>query len=77
MIACEVVWAEVAAAFPSSIEAEDAMALLGVRFSPLDASTALAAGKARKSYRRQGESRQRVIADFLIGAHASPRPSGS
>lgn len=70
LIACEVVWAEVAAWFPSSAEAEEAMQQLGVRFSPMDAPTALAAGAIWKTYRLQGGLRSRVIADFLVGAHS-------
>ena len=70
LIACDVVWAEVAAWFPSSAEAEATMQQLGVRFSPIDAPTALAAGAIWETYRRKGGLRSRVTADFLIGAHA-------
>ena len=70
LIACEVVWAEVAAWFPSSRETEERMQQLDVRFSPIDAPTALAAGAIWKTYRLQGGLRSRVIADFLIAAHA-------
>jgi predicted nucleic acid-binding protein len=44
---------------------------LGVTFSALEASAAQAAGAAWLAYRRAGGTRDRVIADFLIGAHAS------
>jgi predicted nucleic acid-binding protein len=70
LIACEIVWAEVAAAFPSLDAAATAMSALGVRFSAIDADVALSAGGAWSAYRAAGGRRQRVIADFLIAAHA-------
>jgi predicted nucleic acid-binding protein len=73
LIACDVVWAEVAAAFDSPEAAADALDGLGLRYSPTDAPAAQAAGTAWCAYRRQGGSRQRVIADFLVGAHARAR----
>ncbi|MGH2557206.1 MAG: PIN domain-containing protein [Actinomycetota bacterium] len=71
LIACDVVWAEVAASFRSADAVEDAMERLGVGFSSLAMSSALAAGAAWARYRRRGGRRDRVIADFLIGAHAT------
>lgn len=70
LIASDVVWAEVAAAFPSPGGAGEAMERLGVAFSALDAGAAALAGTAWRSYRRGGGERLRVIADFLVGAHA-------
>jgi predicted nucleic acid-binding protein len=46
------------------------MRALGIEFDPITAPTALAAAAAWKSYRARGGKRQRVVADFLIGAHA-------
>jgi predicted nucleic acid-binding protein len=69
-VACEIVWAEVAAAFGSSDEARDAMHRLTVDFSPMDASAAMAAGTEFRDYRKRGGARARMVADFLIGAHA-------
>jgi predicted nucleic acid-binding protein len=71
LIACDVVWAEVAAAFPATADAAAAMDRLGVRFAPLDAATAAGSGLAWRSYRRGGGARSRILADFLIGAHAT------
>jgi predicted nucleic acid-binding protein len=71
LAACEVVWAEVAAAFPDAPAAQTALDRLGVSFSALDLPAALAAGKAWAEYRARGGTRDRVIADFLIAAHAS------
>lgn len=73
LVACAVVWAEVAAGFDGEREAEAAMRRLGVGFSELDAEAALLAGGSWRAYRRSGGARDRVIPDFLIGAHASAR----
>jgi predicted nucleic acid-binding protein len=73
LIACEIVWSEVGASFPSSSAAEDALKRLHVDFSPIDAASALAAGSAFRDYRRAGGARERVVPDFLIGAHARAR----
>lgn len=71
VIACDVVWAETASFFPSGEAATVAFADLEVEFSAIDAVAATAAGAAWKAYRlRGGERRERVVADFLIGAHA-------
>lgn len=63
------VWAEVASFFPSEAAAETAMKSLGVEFDGIALRTALTAATAWKAYRARGGKRQRVAADFLIGAH--------
>lgn len=70
VIACDVVWAETGASFPTPAAAATALARLRIDFSPLDASTSLAVGVSWRRYRETGGRRERVIADFLIGAHA-------
>ena len=69
--ACDVVWVELGAFFGSGEEIGDAMRGLGVEFDALSIDAALRAGASWKRYRERGGSRDRVIADFLIGAHAS------
>lgn len=71
VLACSVVWAETSAFFLTPESAEAAMTTLGAAFSPLERRSADRAGEAWRSYRTRGGSRQRVVADFLIGAHAS------
>ena len=70
LVACEVVWTEVATFFPSPGAARTAMEHVGSDFSPITLEAALEASKAWKAYRKQGGQRTRVAADFLIGAHA-------
>lgn len=73
VVACEVVWAEISGSFPATSDAARAMDVLGIDFSGIDAAAALTAGAAWNAYRKRGGRRQRVIADFLIGAHAMER----
>ncbi len=70
LVACDIVWAEIAAAFSSGDKAARALGNLGLTFSALSPGAALAAGEAWRSYRRRGGSRALMVADFLIGAHA-------
>jgi hypothetical protein len=71
LVACDVVWAEVSAAFPDEHAAARALDRLGIDFDPLDRAGALAAGSAWRSYRQQGGRRDRVVSDFLIAGHAA------
>ncbi|MGH7411122.1 MAG: type II toxin-antitoxin system VapC family toxin [Candidatus Methylomirabilis sp.] len=70
LVACEVVWAEVGSFFPTAEATQDAMSRLGIEYSPMELGTALAAGGVWKLYRSRGGQRERMVADFLIGAHA-------
>jgi predicted nucleic acid-binding protein len=70
LIACDVVWTETATMFPSQKKFLEAMDILGVVFSSLTKPTTLVAAHAWRDYRASGGKRERVIADFLIGAHA-------
>lgn len=70
VVACDVVWAEIAAWFSSTDRAGEAMQRLGVGFSPLERASAVGAGAAWRHYRRAGGRRNRVVADFLIAGHA-------
>ena len=69
--ACDIVWSEVAATFGYTAAAEDAMRRLGVGFGRIELATASAAGAAWRSYRQTGGTRDRLVTDFLVGAHAS------
>lgn len=70
LLVSDVVWAETAAAFPVPDAAEGAITALGVTFSASIRDTASAAGVAWRTYRLAGGPRTRVVADFLVGAHA-------
>ncbi len=72
MVACPVVWAEVRAVFARQSEM-DALIDAGIEFDPFDRETSETAGRLWRAYRRRGGRRTRLIADFLVAAHAQVR----
>jgi predicted nucleic acid-binding protein len=73
LVACEIVWAEIAAAFADPAVAQRALEAIPVTFSEIDMQSAARAGAAWRAYRQRGGTRERIISDFLIGAHAVRR----
>ncbi len=71
LVACEVVWAEVEAAFADHAAARRALDAVPVAFEPTTLAAAERAGEAWRAYRRAGGPRDRLITDFLVGAHAA------
>ena len=70
VIVCDVVYAELVPAFANRTSLDDALRDIGATLSPIDSAIAYEAGLRWKRYRSAGGPRQRVITDFLIGAHA-------
>jgi predicted nucleic acid-binding protein len=70
VVICGTVLAEVA----SRIEPEDALldslAELGINFSAMNEQSAVRAGIMQRRYRMRGGPRERIVADFMVGAHA-------
>ena len=73
MVICPVVWAEVGAFFPETDRMRTAMNGAGILFDPFDERTAGLAAERWRDYRRRGGRRTRLIADFLVAAHAQIR----
>jgi len=70
LVASDVVWAETATVFGDAGRFRDAMNKLPAAFSPLTEEAATKAAQAWRRYRAGGGRRDRIAADFLIGAHA-------
>ena len=70
IIVSDVVYAELVPAFRDRAALDSALLELGATLSPIDSSIAFEAGLRWKRYRATGGPRNRIIADFLIGAHA-------
>ena len=67
---CDVVYAELVPAFESRDALDSALSAIGAMVSPIDTDIAYTAGLRWGQYRRAGGPRTRILADFLIGAHA-------
>ncbi|MDE2716094.1 MAG: type II toxin-antitoxin system VapC family toxin [Chloroflexota bacterium] len=70
IIVSDVVYAELVPSFRDRTALDSALLELGATLSPIDSSIAYEAGLRWKRYRAAGGPRNRIIADFLIGAHA-------
>lgn len=73
LIACDLVWAEVAAAFEDAPAVVRAMDGLEIGYDGVDQETALAAGLAWARRRAAGGAHRRIVPDLIIGAHAAAR----
>lgn len=74
LVACDVVWGELRAHFPGEEAFTEAARTLQLRFDPLLPEAAAMAGRLWRESRRSAKGsrapRERIVADFLIGAHA-------
>ncbi|MCB1552948.1 MAG: PIN domain-containing protein [Xanthomonadales bacterium] len=70
VVVCEAVVAEVQALLDTSVSLVEILASIGIRFEPVREAAAIRAGLMHRRYRGRGGSRERVTADFLVGAHA-------
>ena len=70
LIVNEIVYAELAPQFDSRKLLNDVLGKLGIQMVVADTEIAFSAGETWKTYRKTGGKRDRIIADFLIGAHA-------
>ena len=70
LVVCDIVWGELSSAFDDVDEGRGVLDHFGVTFSPRSPASAERAGRSWRAYRRAGGPRERMIADFLIAAHA-------
>ena len=71
VVACEVVWAEVATAYADRIDKVlEALSQAGINFLPMTEAAAVKSAEYWHSYRRRSGKGGRIVADFLIGGHA-------
>ena len=71
VIVCDLVYAELVPAFTAKASLDNALREIGAALSPINSSIAYEAGLRWKLYRESGGPRNRIIIDFLIGAHAA------
>jgi predicted nucleic acid-binding protein len=70
LVICDIVYAELAPQFGDRRNLDRALTTINVSCSSLDPGTAFLAGQRWSEYIRAGGKRERIITDFLIGAHA-------
>lgn len=70
VVVCDAVVAEVQAVLDTSVSLMDTLASLGIRYAPTLEAAAMRAGHMNRRFRTRGGRGERVVADFLIGAHA-------
>ena len=70
ILVCDVVYAELVPAFEDRTSLDKALREIGATVSPIDTTIAYEAGLRWARYRQAGGSRERIITDFLIGAHS-------
>ena len=73
ILVCDVVYAELVPAFGGRSSLDEALREINATISPIDTAIAYEAGMRWSRYRRAGGPRGRIIADFLIGAHAAAK----
>lgn len=70
VVVCDIVYAELVPAFGNRAALDGMLRAMSVATSPIDTTIAYEAGVRWMRYRRAGGPRTRIVADFLIGAHA-------
>jgi predicted nucleic acid-binding protein len=70
VVVCEAVVAEMQAMLATQRNTMDTLGEFGIRFLPISEQAAVRAGFMQRRFRDRGGRRERVVADFLIGAHA-------
>lgn len=70
LVVCDLVYAELCIQFSSQRECDSFLEENEIRVEPLSRESLFLAGRAFRAYCRQGGPRARILADFLIGAHA-------
>ena len=70
VLVCDVVYAELVPSFNDRDELNQALRDVNIAISPINTGIAYEAGRRWMRYRQAGGPRERILADFLIGAHA-------
>jgi len=70
LVVCDIVYAELCVHFSAQQDCDDFLAANQIRVETLTRASQFAASRVWREYRRQGGSRARILADFMVGAHA-------
>jgi predicted nucleic acid-binding protein len=72
---CDIVYAELCVHFPNQRLCDGFLAEAGIRVEALNRPAGFLASRVWRAYRSRGGTRKRILADFLIGAHAQVQTS--
>jgi predicted nucleic acid-binding protein len=75
LVVCDIVYAELCIHFETSLECDAFLESIEMRVQNLSREAHFLASRAWRAYRQQGGKRTRILADFLIGAHAEKQAS--
>jgi predicted nucleic acid-binding protein len=70
VVVCDAVVAEIHTLLLGAESTMEGLSSLGIRYLPTTEQAAVRAGYMQRRFRDRGGRGQRVVADFLIGAHA-------
>jgi len=70
VVVCDAVVAEIHTLLAGSESTMEGLSSLGIRYLPTTEQAAVRAGHMQRRFLDRGGQRERVVADFLIGAHA-------
>jgi predicted nucleic acid-binding protein len=70
LVICEMVYAELVPQFKKKAFLDQTLSTLNISLSPLTKEIAFLSGERWGRYKKSGGSRERIITDFIIGAHA-------
>lgn len=70
LVVCDIVYAELCGHFRTQRECDAFLAENAIRIDRVSQRSAFAASEAWRRYRMAGGRRERILPDFLIGAHA-------
>ena len=70
LIICDIVYAELVPQFEDRFILDSTLEKINVTLVSVNIDTAFLAGEKWSLYRKSGGKRERIISDFLIGAHA-------
>jgi len=70
LVICDIVYAELCIHFAHQHDCDDFLESNEIRVQALTREAHFLASRAWRAYRHQGGKRTRILADFLIGAHA-------
>ena len=70
LVICDIVYAELCVHFESQFDCDTFLDSNDIRVQALTRGAHFLASRAWRTYHRQGGKRARILADFLIGAHA-------